>query len=98
MKFLRELTLEQRAGIHFVAGDGACWIDDCINEMLPNAKRCIDAFHVVQWVNDALDQQRRETWRELRQQAADLKKPSENPEETAEREELAKNTASWHKP
>ena len=46
----------------------------------------------LQWVNDALDQQRRETWRELRQQAADLKKPSENPEETAEREESAKAT------
>ena len=42
-----------------VAGDGARWIDTCVKKYFPNAKRCIDFFHVISWVNEALDQTRR---------------------------------------
>jgi len=51
---LNYLTEEQRSNIQLVAGDGARWIDDCMN-YFPNAKRVVDPFHVVSWVQDALD-------------------------------------------
>ncbi len=41
--------------IKIVAGDGARWIDSCTQKYFPNAKRCVDFFHVVGWVNEALD-------------------------------------------
>ena len=39
---------EQRRTIELVSGDGAKWIDSCIKEHIPHARRCIDPFHVVQ--------------------------------------------------
>ena len=57
-EFCRLLTPEERAGIEIVAGDGASWIDSCCEEFFPNATRCIDFFHVAQWINKALDEVR----------------------------------------
>ena len=57
--FCEEMSEEDRQAVKVVAGDGAKWIDACVKEYFPNAKRCIDFFHVVSWVNDALDQTRR---------------------------------------
>ena len=62
-KFMESLTEEQRASIRTVTGDGAKWITECVDEYLPNATRCIDAFHVVEWGMDSLDKVRREAWR-----------------------------------
>ncbi len=59
--FLDKLTPEQLAKIKVVTGDGARWIDSQMHR-LPNATRCIDKFHVVQWITDALDAIRREIW------------------------------------
>ena len=61
--FIDQLTPEQRAKIKIVTGDGAKWID---NQMprLPNATRCVDKFHVVQWIVEALDSVRREIWQQ----------------------------------
>lgn len=60
-KFCEELTPEERNAIEIVAGDGAKWIDTCTTIYFPNATRCIDFFHVVEWVNDALDKIRSST-------------------------------------
>ena len=68
-KFLMELTEEQRNNITCVSGDGARWITDCVNEYLPNAKRCVDPFHVIEWTNEALDKVRTEAWNEARRNA-----------------------------
>lgn len=57
-EFCRLLTEEERAAVEVVAGDGARWIDECVAEHFPNAVRCVDFFHVVQWANDALDKVR----------------------------------------
>ena len=65
-KFFKQLTPEQRASIQLVSGDGAKWIDECVREYCPNANRCIDPFHVVEWAMDALDDVRVETWREAK--------------------------------
>ena len=54
-EFCLLLTEEERAAVEVVAGDGARWIDECVSELFPNAARCVDFFHVVQWANDALD-------------------------------------------
>ena len=57
-EFCKLLTPEEREKIEIVAGDGASWIDSCKREFFPNATRCIDFFHVAQWINKALDEVR----------------------------------------
>jgi len=54
--------------IEVVSADGASWIADVVAERCPNATLCTDAFHVVQWATDALDEVRREVWNEARRQ------------------------------
>lgn len=63
-QFFEELTEEQRMSIQSVSGDGAKWIDACIQKYIPHAKRCVDAFHVVTWAMEALDELRKEAWRD----------------------------------
>ena len=63
-QFYRSLTPEQLVSIKVVTGDGARWITDCVNEFTPDCERCVDPFHVVEWAMDALDEVRREVWRE----------------------------------
>lgn len=60
-KFCLMLSKEEREAIEVVAGDGARWIDSCVSDYLPNATRCIDFFHVVEWANEALDKVRMNT-------------------------------------
>ena len=72
-KFLKLLTEEQRASVKAVTGDGARWITDCVNEYLPNAERCVDPFHVVEWTMEALDEVRIASWRRAAEKAAELK-------------------------
>ena len=70
--FFKELTREQRESIEVVTGDGARWITDCISEHCPNAKRCVDPFHVVEWANDALGSMRIDAWRRAREKLAEM--------------------------
>lgn len=72
--FFDELTPEQRGSIRVVTGDGARWITDSVREHCPNAERCVDPFHVVEWANDALDSVRLESWRRARVALLDLQK------------------------
>lgn len=65
-KFFKLLTKEQRASIEHVTGDGARWIAQCVEEFCPNAIRCIDPFHVVQWATESVDSVRREAWQDAR--------------------------------
>ena len=37
-----------------------------MRERCPNATLCTDAFHIVSWATDALDEVRREVWNEAR--------------------------------
>ncbi len=74
--FLDQLTPEQLAKIKVVTGDGAKWIDSQMHR-LPNATRCVDKFHVVQWVNEALDSLRRELWQDCARGARAAKAAAE---------------------
>ena len=60
-QFCELLTDEERSKIEIVAGDGARWIDSCTEKYFPNARRCVDFFHVVEWANEALDRVRSST-------------------------------------
>lgn len=62
--FFSGLTAEQRAGIELVSADGARWIADAVAQWLPQATRCVDPFHVVCWATEALDEVRKQAWRE----------------------------------
>jgi transposase len=55
------------AQIELVSADGADWIADVVGLRCPQAKLCMDPFHVVAWGNDALDLVRRQVWRTARQ-------------------------------
>lgn len=68
-QFYRHLTPEQLSSIRVVTGDGAKWITDCVNEFTPDCERCVDPFHVVEWAMEALDEVRREIWREAHAEA-----------------------------
>lgn len=49
-----------------VSADGAGWISAVLAERAPDAKVCLDPFHVVKWAGDALDEVRREVWNQAR--------------------------------
>ena len=76
-EFFKELAEEQRANIKYVTADGARWITDCVNDYCPNAKRCIDPFHVVSWANDCLDEVRKAAVRQAKKEAAVCKNAEE---------------------
>jgi transposase len=64
--------------ITHVSADAGNWIAPLVEARCPNAVRCMDNFHVMQRVTDALDDVRREVWnaacrRGQKQLAADLK-------------------------
>ncbi len=63
-QFYKQLTPKQLSSIKVVTGDGARWITECVNEYTPHCERCVDPFHVVQWAMEALDEVRREVWRD----------------------------------
>jgi len=73
-KFLKSLTPEQRASIQVVSGDGALWIQQCIDEYLPNAVKAMDPFHVVSWCTTALDNVRKEECSKVRREISKLEK------------------------
>lgn len=54
------------AQVRLVSCDAAEWIGDVVRARCANATVCLDAFHLVKWVTDALDEVRRETWNEAR--------------------------------
>ncbi len=90
-RFFRQLSPEQRASIRTVTGDGARWITDCVNEFIPKCERCMDLFHVVEWAMDALNEVRREAWREAQAEVKQLDK--ENPPEKGRPKSDDKNAA-----
>lgn len=73
-RFFAMLTPEQCASIVVVTGDGARWITDCVDDHCPNAIRCLDPFHVVEWANDALDAVRIDAWRRALDEWKSIKK------------------------
>ncbi|MFN2502975.1 MAG: ISL3 family transposase [Acidimicrobiales bacterium] len=84
------------AQVRLVSCDAAEWIGDVVAARCKNATICLDAFHLVKWVTEALDEVRRETWNDarragMRAHARDLKGARyalwKNPEDLTARQE-----------
>jgi len=61
------LGQERCQQLRLVSADAAPWIATVVAERCPQARLCLDPFHVVTWATDALDQVRREVWNAARQ-------------------------------
>lgn len=57
---------ERAAALTHVSADGAEWIASVVAARAPQAVLCADPFHVVSRATGALDEVRRETWRQAR--------------------------------
>jgi len=65
-RFFDELGEVRAAQLTHVSADAADWIADVVAERCPDAIRCADAFHVVAWATEALDEVRRDAWNDAR--------------------------------
>jgi transposase len=52
---------ERCAQIRLVSCDAAEWISEVVKARANNATVCLDAFHLLKWVSEALDEVRWET-------------------------------------
>jgi len=64
--FFEALGEERTRLLTHVSADGAEWIHPVVREKAPQAKLCLDAFHVVKWAGEKLDDLRRRIAAELR--------------------------------
>ncbi|TWH65234.1 ISL3 family transposase [Micromonospora olivasterospora] len=64
--FFDELGAQRAAALTHVSADAAAWIGDVVAERAPQAVRCLDPYHLVAWVTDALDEVRRAVWNTAR--------------------------------
>lgn len=64
--FFDRLGPTRSAALTHVSADGADWIARVVAERAPNARLCLDPFHVVKWATDALDTVRRQVWNTAR--------------------------------
>lgn len=72
--FFDDLGAERAAWLTEVSADGAEWIHDVIRDRAPQARICLDSYHVVAWAGKALDKVRRRVAAGLRDTgAAELK-------------------------
>jgi transposase len=65
-KFFELLGPERCAAITHVSADQADWIAEIVAEHCSAAVQCADAFHVVKWATEALDEVRRQAWNDAR--------------------------------
>lgn len=64
--FFDQLGPERSKLLTHVSADGAEWIHDVVRKKAPQALICLDAFHVVKWAGERLDELRRRLAAELR--------------------------------
>ncbi|MGH3505376.1 MAG: ISL3 family transposase [Nocardioidaceae bacterium] len=64
--FFDVLGPERTAQLAEVSADGAEWLHDVVAERAPQARICLDSYHVVAWANEALAKVRRRLAVQLR--------------------------------
>jgi transposase len=69
--FFDALGGERARLLTHVSADGAEWIHDVVRERAPQALICLDAFHIVKWAGERLDELRRRLAAELRSAGKD---------------------------
>jgi transposase len=65
-EFFDLLGDDRCAQIRLVSADAMEWIGDMVRDRCKRATLCIDAFHVVKWATEALDEVRRQVWNDAR--------------------------------
>ena len=65
-QFFADLGPERAGLLTDVSADGAEWIHDVVRQEAPQALISVDAFHVVKWAGEKLDELRRRLAAELR--------------------------------
>ncbi|MCL1848048.1 MAG: ISL3 family transposase [Coriobacteriia bacterium] len=93
-RFLDEMTREQRRAIEVVTADGCRWIKQLVKRRCPNAKWVMDPFHVICWMNDALDAVRREEWQVAKKAAGDVRPKRNRPGRPTKGDETPEATKS----
>ena len=76
-RFFDALGAERAAQITHVSADQASWVHAVVTERCPRAVQCADAFHLVQWANQALAVVRAGAWRAARARGATRKNGTE---------------------
>jgi transposase len=71
-EFFTALGEERCQRIALVSADGADWIADMVGLNCPNAELCLDPFHAVSWVTEAMDKVRRRMVGEARRTKNDV--------------------------
>jgi transposase len=86
-RFFDQLGDAGCAAITHVSADSADWIAEVVADRAPNAVQCADAFHVVAWATDALDQTRIQAWNDARALARTepKRRPGRQPADTPPR-------------
>jgi transposase len=64
--FFDQLGATRSALINHVSADAADYIAKVVTERCPQAIRCADPFHIVQWANDAITRTRVDAWNHAR--------------------------------
>jgi len=97
-RFFTEMGPQRCAALELISADGADWIFHAVQDHCPQAKICLDPFHVVSWASKALDEVRRGMWRAIRRTgqkmaAADLRGARyallKNPENLTDKQQTA---------
>lgn len=65
-RFFEALGPKRCARLELISADAAPWIASMVKRYCPQARLCLDPFHVVSWATDALDQVRRQVWNAAR--------------------------------
>jgi transposase len=65
-RFFEALGPKRCARLELISADAAPWIASMVKRYCPQARLCLDPFHVVAWATEALDQVRREVWNAAR--------------------------------
>jgi transposase len=87
-RFFDELGVDRCARITHASADGAAWIHRTVRARCPNVTVCMDAFHLVKWVNEALDKIRRVFWNDTRRH----RKPGRRPKDLKARARRIKHS------
>jgi len=65
-RFFEALGPRRCARLELISADAAHWIASVVKRYCPQARLCLDPFHVVAWATEALDQVRRQVWNTAR--------------------------------
>ena len=77
--FFDQLGPERSALLTHVSADMADWIARVVARRAPNAVRSADPFHVVVWVIEALDIERRRAWNQAKGRRPDRRARTTRP-------------------